>query len=78
MVTKLNISKTFIYRLLILRFPKTSCFSQRCTIVYFNYIDKGNFVILILTHDKVKGDGPNKPINIRDDNSIKSMAPPRK
>lgn len=61
MVTKLNISKTFIYRLLILRFPKTSCFSQRCTIVYFNYIDKGN-----------------KPVNIRDDDSIKSMAPPRK
>ena len=78
MVTKLNISKTFIYRLLILRFPKTSCFSQRCTIVYFNYIDNRNFVILILTHDKAKGDGTNKPVSIRDDNSIKSMVPPRK
>ena len=25
--------------------------------------DKGNFVILILTHDKAKGKGPNKPVS---------------
>ena len=27
-------------------------------------LNKGNFVILILTRDKAKGDGPDKPVSL--------------
>ena len=41
--------------------------------------DKGNFVILILNHDKAKGNGSNKPVSFAHqfDNCLKSTVPPQ-